>query len=239
MLNRLAVGLFGSPEAAQPTFVVQSRGQLESALALPHQSYYETFTQKLAALTRSIACNHGLVDGNKRLAITVLHSTLLLNDCVWLWSDDDAEAVVLRLAQGDDDYWWLADFIDSFSSQFETSHLVNTNDLETLEQLLHGAQGAVVYRACESGLEHIRASHTERWEGVRHALGTDLTPAELVKEWRDAISAMASGKLSEPPAVVGIVKGLIAVGLESTEFSPMVRITMDTTQTAGDPEVPE
>lgn len=100
MLNRLAVGLFGSPEEAQPTFVVQSRAQLESALALPHQPYYQTFAEKLAALTRSIACNHGLVDGNKRLAVTVLHSTLLVNDYVWLWSDDDARHRVEISHQG-------------------------------------------------------------------------------------------------------------------------------------------
>ena len=79
MLNRLAVGLFGSPEEARPAFVVQSKAQLESALALTHQPYYRTFAEKLAALTRSIACNHGLADGNKRLAVTVLHSTLLLD----------------------------------------------------------------------------------------------------------------------------------------------------------------
>lgn len=79
VLYELARGLYGSAEHPFPAFHVQSRALLESALALPHQPYYETFYDKLAAMVRSIAANHALEDGNKRLAVTVLHSTLLLN----------------------------------------------------------------------------------------------------------------------------------------------------------------
>ena len=224
MLNRLAVGLFGSPEEARPAFVVQSKAQLESALALPHQPYYRTFAEKLAALTRSIACNHGLADGNKRLAVTVLHSTLLLNDYVWMWSDDDAEAVVLRLAKGDSDYTWLADFIGSFSRQFATSHLLGAGDLGSLEELLHSRGSSGLYLALESALEHIRDTHEERWEGARQALGADVTPRRLLDGWRDAISAMASGSVDEPPAEVPILRELISIGIEPEISSHKVRI---------------
>ena len=75
--------LYGSPDQAFPAFRIESRALLESALGLPHQPYYETFADKLAALVRSIACNHALADGNKRLAMTVLHSTLRYNRKLW------------------------------------------------------------------------------------------------------------------------------------------------------------
>ncbi len=103
-LYELARGLYGSPEQAFPSFRIGSRALLESALGLPHQPYYETFAEKLAALVRSVACNHALADGNKRLAMTVLHSTLVLNGYVWLWSSEDAAHAILRAASSDSDF---------------------------------------------------------------------------------------------------------------------------------------
>jgi len=63
-------------------------------------------------MVRSIAANHALEDGNKRLAVTVLHSTLLVNGYTYLWSDDDAVELMLRCASGETDYVWLAEFIE-------------------------------------------------------------------------------------------------------------------------------
>ncbi|MCH7512283.1 MAG: type II toxin-antitoxin system death-on-curing family toxin [Chloroflexi bacterium] len=111
VLWELAYALYDSPEEAFPSFVIENEGLLESALALPHQPYYETFEDKLAAMVRSIAANHALVDGNKRLALSVLHSTLLVNGYVWFWPNEAAEELVLRVARGETSFRWLAEYI--------------------------------------------------------------------------------------------------------------------------------
>lgn len=116
ILYELASELFGSADHPYPAFHIDDIGLLESALALPHQPYYETFEEGLAAMTRSVAANHALRDGNKRLAVTILHSTLLVNRRVYIWSDDDAVAVAIRCASGDTDFHWLADFIGAWAS---------------------------------------------------------------------------------------------------------------------------
>ena len=82
---------------------------------MPHQPYYETFWQKLAAMVRSVAANHALVDGNKRLAHTVLHTTLIVNGYVWMWSQQDGETLILRLATGDTAFEWLAEFLGTWA----------------------------------------------------------------------------------------------------------------------------
>lgn len=116
ILHELAIGLYGNAGEQQLAFRIENPGLLDSALALPHQPYYETFFDKLAALVRSIAANHALADGNKRLAITVLHSTLLVNGYLYTWSDDDAVNIALRCATGDTDFRWLAEFIEAWAS---------------------------------------------------------------------------------------------------------------------------
>ncbi len=55
-------------------FVVRDYGLLDSALARPQTTVfgheaYETLEAKAAAVLHSLARNHGLVDGNKRLAL--------------------------------------------------------------------------------------------------------------------------------------------------------------------------
>lgn len=84
---------------------------------MPHQPYYESFYDKLAAMVRSIAANHPLRDGNKRLAVTVLHSTLLANGFLYFWSSEDAAELALRCASGENDYRWLSRFIEAWTIQ--------------------------------------------------------------------------------------------------------------------------
>lgn len=135
ILYELATGLFGSAENPYPAFRVMNRGLIESAIALPHQPYYETFPERLAAMVRSLAANHGLRDGNKRLALTVLHSTLLVNGHVYTWNDDEAEALVLRCAGGDSDFKWLAEFIEIWASPDEAEgHNLAFEDPDTLRR---------------------------------------------------------------------------------------------------------
>lgn len=56
---------------------IRSRDLVESAIARPYTGYYRSLARKAAALTQSLAKNHGFVDGNKRtalLAVTLLVS---------------------------------------------------------------------------------------------------------------------------------------------------------------------
>ena len=96
------------------TLVISNRDLLESAIALPHQSFYLTFWDKLAAMVRSIAANHALLDGNKRLALAVLHSSLCQNHYWWVWSQEDAYYLILRVAQGETGYEWIAAFLEEW-----------------------------------------------------------------------------------------------------------------------------
>lgn len=207
--------LYGGTEEAHPSFVVQSRASIESALALPHQPYYETFADKSAALTRSIACNHGLVDGNKRLAVTVLKSALLSNGYIWLWSDDDAEAAILRLAEGDSDFRWLPSSSTHSPGKWAypgcSRNRMRRTRSKTVMRDIQDEYVATLYVAIEGALQHIHESHGEEWEEALDALEEELTPQQFVQRWREAISAMASGPLPEAPAVVRGLRSLIDI----------------------------
>jgi death on curing protein len=48
---------------------VRDIGLVESAIARPYSGYYRSINAKAAALTHSLAKNHGFVDGNKRTAL--------------------------------------------------------------------------------------------------------------------------------------------------------------------------
>lgn len=84
---------------------VRDWGLLESALARPVSSYagielYPTVWDKAGALTHGIARNHPFVDGNKRTAM-VVGVTFLVMSGYWLdVSQDEFEMVGLGVAEG-------------------------------------------------------------------------------------------------------------------------------------------
>jgi death on curing protein len=94
--------------------VVRDMGLLASAVARPQttvfgEDAYPTLSDKAAALMHSLARNHALVDGNKRLAWAAARVFCLLNGHdVQFASVDDAEAMVLAVAAGDLDVPALA-----------------------------------------------------------------------------------------------------------------------------------
>lgn len=51
---------------------MRDRGSIEAAIARPYSGYYRSIASKAAALTHSLALNHGFVDGNKRTALYVV-----------------------------------------------------------------------------------------------------------------------------------------------------------------------
>lgn len=85
--------------------VVGDDGLLESALARPRASVfgkdaYPGLHLKAAALLHSLARNHALVDGNKRLAWTACRTFLALNGQWISASEDDRFDFVIRVAIG-------------------------------------------------------------------------------------------------------------------------------------------
>lgn len=86
-------------------FRVREIGLLESAVARPKTSVfgedaYLTFAEKTAALLHSIARNHALIDGNKRLAWSAARLFCLMNDLDMNMKQDKAYEMVVGVAAG-------------------------------------------------------------------------------------------------------------------------------------------
>ena len=84
---------------------VRDLGLLEAALARPQASAfgadaYPSTVEKAAALMHSIARNHGLVDGNKRLALAGGIAFLGINGLRLTMSNDEAYDLIISLATG-------------------------------------------------------------------------------------------------------------------------------------------
>jgi death-on-curing protein len=84
--------------------LVRDRGLLASALARPQttvfgEDAYPGLLDKAAALLHSLAGNHALVDGNKRLAWLATYTFLRLNGIDL--TADDAQVIELALAVAD------------------------------------------------------------------------------------------------------------------------------------------
>lgn len=60
---------------------IRDIGGLESALARPQTGYYRDLIEEGAALWESLSQNHPFIDGNKRVAATVMAAFLRVNGC--------------------------------------------------------------------------------------------------------------------------------------------------------------
>ncbi len=92
-------------EGILPTVAVRDVGLLASAASRLQASAfgaeaYPSFAEKAAALVHSIARNHALADGNKRLAWAAARIFCLLNGRDISLFVDDAEALVVGAAAG-------------------------------------------------------------------------------------------------------------------------------------------
>lgn len=94
-------------------------GLLESALARPPATAfgddaYADLHAKAAALLHSLAGNHPLVDGNKRLALAATVAFLGLNGVRLTRTNDAAYTLVMRVVSGDlDDVHRIAELLRS------------------------------------------------------------------------------------------------------------------------------
>lgn len=97
--------------------VVRDAGLLAAAAARPQTTVfgddaYPDLEHKAAALAHSIAHNHALVDGNKRLALAGLIAFLGVNGRRLTLTNDEAYDVIMALATGElDDVPALAERI--------------------------------------------------------------------------------------------------------------------------------
>jgi death-on-curing protein len=87
---------------------IRDMGLLASAAGRPQttifgEGAYPSLADKTAALMHSIARNHALVDGNKRVAWSATRVFCLLNGRDIVFDVDDAEALVLAVATGEAD----------------------------------------------------------------------------------------------------------------------------------------
>lgn len=98
---------------------VRDHGLLESALARPRasafgQDTYPGIHEKAAALLHSLARNHALVDGNKRLALAATIAFYGMNGMRLTLTNDQAYDLVIAVASGRlDDVYAIASVLQS------------------------------------------------------------------------------------------------------------------------------
>ena len=102
----LADLLLIASDAVGGEVAVRDFGLLESALARPQTSVfgadaYPDLPTKAAALLHSLARNHALVDGNKRLAWLATYVFLDINDHRVTATNDEVVEFVLAVAAGE------------------------------------------------------------------------------------------------------------------------------------------
>lgn len=88
-----------------PDYAVRDYGLLEAALARPQatafgKDAYPDLRAKAAALLHSLARNHALIDGNKRLALAALIAFYGLNGRRLTLTNDAAYDLVISIASG-------------------------------------------------------------------------------------------------------------------------------------------
>src|SRR6266481_9300544 len=88
-----------------PDMKIRDLGLLEAALARPQTTAfgadaYPTLDEKAAALLHSLARNHALIDGNKRLALAALIAFYGLNGRRLTLTNDKAYDLVIKVAAG-------------------------------------------------------------------------------------------------------------------------------------------
>jgi death-on-curing protein len=101
-------------------YAVRDYGLLEAALARPRatafgKDAYPSLDAKAAALLHSIARNHALIDGNKRLALAAVIAFYGLNGHRLTLTNDAAYDLVISVASGQ------LDTVDAIAAVLQTA----------------------------------------------------------------------------------------------------------------------
>jgi death on curing protein len=117
---------------------VRDLGLLESALARPQASAfgedaYASIHSKAAALLHSLARNHALIDGNKRLALAATIAFMGMNGIRLTLTNDEAYDLVIAVATGElDDVPGIAAVLNAHSIPRSTAPISpHTNEEPT------------------------------------------------------------------------------------------------------------
>ncbi len=97
-LLEIAAGVIDDVQVRDLGLLASAAGR--PATTLMGEDAYPTLADKAAALLHSLARNHALVDGNKRLAWLATVVFLDLNGRTVELGDDDAFALVMAVAEG-------------------------------------------------------------------------------------------------------------------------------------------
>ena len=89
-----------------PEVAIRDYGLLEAALARPQatafgKDAYSSLDAKAASLLHSLARNHALIDGNKRLALAAVIAFYGLNGRRLTFTNDQAYELVMKVAAGE------------------------------------------------------------------------------------------------------------------------------------------
>ncbi|MCD8316317.1 MAG: type II toxin-antitoxin system death-on-curing family toxin [Eggerthellaceae bacterium] len=112
LIQQIAIARFSGYQG------VRDKGLLESALALPMQSFegtefYPTIADKAARLCWGISLNHPFIDGNKRAATAVLGTFLRINGYDFEPDADELLSMMIGIADGTRTYENLRDWVDA------------------------------------------------------------------------------------------------------------------------------
>ena len=102
----LAELLYVAERTLGPDYAVRDYGLLEAAVARPQATVfgkdaYLDLDAKAAALLHSVARNHALIDGNKRLALASVIAFYGLNGRRLILTNDAAYDLVMAVAAGE------------------------------------------------------------------------------------------------------------------------------------------
>lgn len=95
---------------------LRDRGLLESAVfgalgGFGDEEAYPTIVEKAARLMYSIINNHAFIDGNKRIGVVVMLTTLRLNEMNLKYTQAELIELGLNTASGTVDYNYILNFI--------------------------------------------------------------------------------------------------------------------------------
>lgn len=87
------------------SYSVRDRGLIESALNRAFMTYdgrdlYSDNIEKISVIAHSLICNHGFVDGNKRIGVAVMVIMLKLNNIKVSYTQQELIDLGLKTAEG-------------------------------------------------------------------------------------------------------------------------------------------
>ncbi len=87
------------------SFGIRDRGLIESALGRAFMTYdskdlYPSNIEKISVISHSLICNHGFIDGNKRIGVAVLVLMLKLNNIDVRYTQNELIDLGLKTAEG-------------------------------------------------------------------------------------------------------------------------------------------